>query len=93
MSSFSFSLFSISHRRQCLNGSDPKPLKKTFSFSYRLPKAPQANDVPIEASDRLGNIFLKDDAVEFPSTKVGKTKEMKFRLCNDGTEVTRVNCC
>uniref|UniRef100_A0A7M5XCG3 Cep192-like domain-containing protein n=2 Tax=Clytia hemisphaerica TaxID=252671 RepID=A0A7M5XCG3_9CNID len=41
-------------------------------------------------SDRLGNIFLKDDVVEFPATKVGKTKEMKFRLCNDGTEVTRI---
>eukprot|EP00111_Clytia_hemisphaerica_P016231 TCONS_00048009-protein len=61
-----------------------------ISTSKMPPKTLQTSVAAMVTSDRLGNIFLKDDVVEFPATKVGKTKEMKFRLCNDGTEVTRI---
>ena len=40
--------------------------------------------------ERLGNVFIKDDVLDFPDTEIGKTSEIKFRLCNDGSEVKRV---
>ena len=36
-------------------------------------------------------VFVKDDLLEFPITEVGGTAEMKFRLCNDTSEVQKVS--
>lgn len=37
------------------------------------------------------HVFVKDDLLEFPITEVGGTAEMKFRLCNDTSEVQKVS--
>ena len=51
-------------------------------------KQQQQQTSPVE---RLGNVFIKDDVLDFPDTEIGKSKEIKFRLCNDGAEVKRVS--
>ena len=37
-------------------------------------------------------IFIKDDFLEFPSTKPGEKSELKFHLCNRNNVLQKVSC-
>lgn len=60
---------------------DPKRNNERYE-SYEPP------DKKMDA--KKGHVFIKDDCLKFPATKVGERSELKFRLCNDSSEVQKV---